>query len=81
MVPEIESYDDWLDCNGFGFSGTNSYFPHMNHDWAYLIKEKIKDQDLDADSICCLREEDACCVIGSKKTSFVLSGVEQSMIV
>lgn len=79
MVPGKESYDDWLDCRGFGFSGINSNFPHMSSDWEDLVKEKTKDQDLDAD-ICCLREEDACCVIGSKKSSFVLSGVEQPMI-
>ena len=74
VVPGKESYDDWLDCRGFGFSGTNSYFPHMNEDWEDLVKEKMKDQDLDAGSTSSLREEDACCVIGSKKSSFVLSG-------
>lgn len=74
MVPGKESYDDWLDCDGFGFSGMNSYFPHMSSEWKDLVKEKIKDEDLHADRITYLREEDACCVIGSKKSSFVLSG-------
>lgn len=75
VVPGKESYDDWLDCSGFGFSGINSYFPHMSSEWKDLVKEKIKDEDLHADSVHCLREEDACCVIGSKKLSFVLSGI------
>ena len=32
VVPGKES-DDWLDYNGFGFSGMNSYFPHMSSEW------------------------------------------------
>jgi len=73
VVPEKETYEDWLDCTGFEFSGSRSFFPHMSNDWKELVEEKIKSQNL-GEGVCCLREEDAYCVIGEKKVSFMASG-------
>lgn len=74
VVEGRETYNDWLDCKGFEFSGNCiSYFPHMSDDWTDLIEEKVKEQGLDKESLFCLREEDACCVIGSKKLAFLAS--------
>ena len=37
----------------------------MSNDWDDVVKEKIKSDDF-GQSVFCLREEDACCVIGDK---------------
>ncbi|KAL7532251.1 hypothetical protein ACHAWF_004063 [Thalassiosira exigua] len=73
VVPGKQSYDDWLDCPGFGFVGDRSFFPHMSDDWIDLIKEKSDAQTSEL-SLSCLREEDAFCVVGGKKLCFVVSG-------
>ena len=68
-----ETYDEWLDCKGFEFSGNSSFFPHMSDDWKDTVEENVRSQGL-GNSVYCLREEDACCVIGNKKISLVTSG-------
>ena len=73
VVPGKETYDDWLDCQGFQFVDRTSIFPHMGDDWKDMVAEKIKAQNLDS-SVYCLREEDVCCVVGEKKLSFITSG-------
>eukprot|EP00571_Detonula_confervacea_P009242 CAMPEP_0172322546 /NCGR_PEP_ID=MMETSP1058-20130122/46206_1 /TAXON_ID=83371 /ORGANISM="Detonula confervacea, Strain CCMP 353" /LENGTH=414 /DNA_ID=CAMNT_0013038313 /DNA_START=6 /DNA_END=1250 /DNA_ORIENTATION=- len=73
VVPGKESYDDWLDCQGFEFVGNQSLFPHMSDDWKDMVTEKVEAQNL-GKSVYCLREEDVCCVVGDKKLSFVASG-------
>ncbi|KAL7527102.1 hypothetical protein ACHAXR_001803 [Thalassiosira sp. AJA248-18] len=73
VVTGKETYDDWLDCKGFEFVGDRSFFPHMSDDWNDLVEEKVETQNL-GENVYCLREEDACCVIGGKKVSLVISG-------
>lgn len=73
VVPGKESYDDWLNHRGLEFVGDRSFFPHMSDDWKDTVEEKGGAQNL-GESVYCLREEDACCVIGDKKLSFVTSG-------
>ena len=73
VVPGKETYDEWLDCKGFEFSGNSSFFPHMSDDWKDTVEKNVKSQGL-GNSVYCLREEDACCVIGNKKISLVTSG-------
>ena len=58
VVPGKETYDDWLECKGFQFAGTSSFFPHMDDQWEDLVKEKTKS----VDGLYCLREEEVCCV-------------------
>lgn len=76
VVPGKETYDDWLNCRGFEFVGERlSFFPHMSDAWNDLVKEKMEAQNLEEADVHCLREEDACCVMGDKKLSFVASGL------
>ena len=72
VVPGKETYDDWLDCNGFGFAGNHSFFPHMSDDWQDVVEENVEAQNLGS-NVYCLREENVCCVIGDKKLSFINS--------
>ena len=80
VVQRMERYEDWMGCRGFCFAGgvggeegdgDVSFFPHMSEDWNDLVKEKKMGV---SGTVCCMREEDACCVIGEKRTAFVASG-------
>lgn len=89
VVPGKEVYEDWMECEGFGFvrsgdddKGANeeegdggvSFFPHMSDDWNDIVKEKRDGGSGVRGDVVCLREDDACCVIGERKLSFVASG-------
>ena len=71
VVPNRETYDDWIGTKGFQFSDSLSYFPHMSDDWIELVNDKIKGQE--CGETCCLREEDVCCAKGESKKTFVVS--------
>lgn len=74
VVPGRESYDQWQNCNGLGFVGDHSFFPHMSDNWEDLVADKkMKSADI-GDKVCCLREEDVCCVIGAKQDLSIQSG-------
>ena len=65
VVPGKETYDDWLECQGFKFAGDSSIFPHMDDQWEDLVKEKTQTTDKAFDSLYCLREDEVCCVTGA----------------
>jgi len=93
VVPGREVYEDWMECEGFGFvrsgddhdddddaseeeeDGGVSFFPHMSDDWNDMVKEKREGGSGIRGDVVCLREEDACCVIGERELSFVASGL------
>lgn len=72
VVPNRETYDDWIGTKGFTFSGSASYFPHMSDDWIELVNDKVEGQKSDC-TTCCLREEEVCCITGESKQTFVVS--------
>jgi peptidase E len=72
VVPNRETYDDWIGTRGFQFSESLSFFPHMSDDWIELVNDKVKGKE--ANSTCCLREEEVCCITGERKQRFVVSG-------
>ncbi|KAL9191251.1 hypothetical protein ACHAXT_000957 [Thalassiosira profunda] len=74
VVPGKETYDDWLDVRGFDFVGSCSFFPHMSDDWKDLVQQQV--DSAPGKFVCsyCLREEDACCVVGEKELAFLTSG-------
>ncbi len=72
VVPNRETYDDWIGTKGFTFSGSVSYFPHMSDDWIEMVHEKVEKQESDK-TTCCLREEEVCCITGGSKQTFVVS--------
>jgi peptidase E len=73
VVPGRETYNQWMDCKGFGFAGDDSIFPHMNDDWNMLVEEK-RNAMTPEETVHCLREEDVCCIIGERERRFVVSG-------
>ncbi len=76
VVPNRETYDDWIGTKGFTFSGSVSYFPHMSDDWIELVNDKVEMQESGC-TTCCLREEEVCCITGESKQTFVVSSVPE----
>ena len=77
IVPDKKSYSDWLHCLGMEFVGEHSFFPHMSDTWSETVREKMMHHNLvGSNSVYCLREHDACCVMGEKKLAFVTAGLE-----
>jgi hypothetical protein len=72
VVPNRETYDDWIGTKGFQFAESLSYFPHMSNDWIELVNDKVKGKK--PDSTCCLGEDEVCCIIGESRKTFVVSG-------
>eukprot|EP00986_Skeletonema_menzelii_P000502 scaffold150_cov151-Skeletonema_menzelii.AAC.5 len=75
VVPNRETYDDWIGTKGFQFSESLSYFPHMSDDWIELVNGKVKGQK--CNNTCCLREEEVCCIKGENKKTFVVSAAPE----
>ena len=77
VVPDKSTYEDWNGVRGLGLVGNAAFFPHMDDQWQPLVADKIsssKDDECTGErSYYCLRDEEACCVIGNSKSITVLS--------
>lgn len=72
VVPNRDTYEDWIGTKGLQFADSASYFPHMSDDWIELVNDKVKGKK--PDSTCCLRENEVCCITGESRNTFVVSG-------
>lgn len=71
IVPERESYDQWIGCKGFGFAGNRSFFPHYSSEWESLVKEKTKLEPMSG-TVEVLYEDAVYGVFGDSGKRFVL---------
>lgn len=71
VVPGKESCDQWIGCEGFGFAGDKSFFPHFSSEWEDLVNEKTK-SGLLSDETEVVYEDAICCVFGERGTKFVI---------
>jgi hypothetical protein len=77
IVPEKQSYSHWLNCQGMEFVGQHSFFPHMSDAWSETVHERVERHNLvGSNSVYCLREQDACCVMGERQLAFLTPGPE-----
>ena len=77
IVPEKQIYSDWLQCQGMEFVGQHSFFPHMSDAWSETVRERVERHNLvGSNSVYCLHEQDACCVMGERKLAFLTLGPE-----
>ncbi len=75
IVPDRGSYSDWLNCPGMELVGEHSFFPHMRDIWSETVREnEISHNFVGTNSVYCLRDHDACCVMGERNLAFVTSG-------
>lgn len=77
IVPGKGSYSDWIKCQGMEFVGQHSFFPHMSDAWSETVRDKVNSHNLKgSNNVYCLREHDACCVMGERKLVVLTSGPE-----
>ena len=80
IVPDKGSYSDWLHSQGMELVGQHSFFPHMSDAWRETVCERVESQNLvGGNSVYCLREHDACCVIGERNLAFLTSGPDATI--
>ena len=70
IVPNKETYDDWIGLKGLQFAENLSFFPHMSDDWKELVQDKAETGN---SNTCCLEENEVCCIIGESMNAFVVS--------
>jgi hypothetical protein len=75
VVPGRATYEDWNSVSGFRLVGPVSFFPHMNDGWKTLLHEK-KAQLGETESVLALRDDEVCCVHGTRVE--VLSSLVQA---
>lgn len=75
IVPGMSEYAKWRGVRGLGLMGNTCVFPHMASEWeervATLGTELLQNEQ--AAVVCCLTDEQACCVDGVAKRIQVVS--------
>mmetsp|Transcript_28093 Transcript_28093/g.39500 ORF Transcript_28093/g.39500 Transcript_28093/m.39500 type:complete len:408 (+) Transcript_28093:129-1352(+) len=72
VVPGMEIYADWKSVGSLDMAGGDSFFPHMSEEWTDLVGDKRK--EVQDSFVHTLREEEAYCIDGHKKHSFLVRG-------
>eukprot|EP00559_Dactyliosolen_fragilissimus_P003249 CAMPEP_0184872648 /NCGR_PEP_ID=MMETSP0580-20130426/41406_1 /TAXON_ID=1118495 /ORGANISM="Dactyliosolen fragilissimus" /LENGTH=365 /DNA_ID=CAMNT_0027375479 /DNA_START=241 /DNA_END=1341 /DNA_ORIENTATION=+ len=72
IVPNKETYDDWIGREGLNIANGASFFPHMSSEWEELVQEKNYDTKGNENSLICLNEWEAYCIEGQgTKKAFI----------
>lgn len=72
IVPEKETYPDWIHVTGWNLVDANQvFFPHYDaNEWSDLVQRKQQELSQRLQSpiqVCCLRDEDICIIDGTTR--------------
>ncbi len=71
IIPGMSEYSDWKGVRGLGLVGKTSIFPHMAAKWEERVAQHLLSKELG--EVCCLTDQQACCVDGTAKRFDVIS--------